>query len=1014
MIPANIARLNSNGGTDATFIPYLNNNVQTTGLLNDGSVVIGGLFTEVNGSTRNRLCVLNNEGSPITGNLDVGSNVNAVATQSNGAVLFGGLFDDVGIEPRFKIARLSPALSLDPSFISDRPSNVLTLSQVEDGKLWAGMIESATRILNNEAQSNITVQSDSQVLWEVSGSYPQAFAAKLYSKEVGDPDWTFEANGTPVQGGWLFTGLTLGEEGELKIESFIQGGASQSFQTDLGTYLFKPLMQVLDANNQPLASGAPVNYGSVQNGSTISRTFTILNNGLADLTIDLPTVLSGTNADQYSIDQQPDETVPPGQQTTFILSFKPTTVAENKVATFTLDSDDSSTPTFTLSLTGTSLAGPGSRDNTFQPVANGTIYSASINEIGSILVGGLFTSLNSVTRNRSGKLLSTGSNDPLFSGSGIGSNQGVYCTACDIDGNNYIGGYFTSYNGSTKRRLVKITPTGAVDTSFNPNINNTVYSICIQADGKILVAGVFDTINGTTTGGLARLNTNGTLDVTFSNPISSTFSHKSVLQLPSGRIVSAYSGSIVAMLPSGVVDTTFGSSGYVTGNGSVESLIVDYLNRIYVGGTFTTFAATTRNGLARLNANGTLDGTFANASYGIVSTCIPQTDGKVIVGGAGGSISRRNEDGTNDTSFADTLSGGIVSGIVLQRDGKPIVVGQFTIDSISNVRIARLQNDTLPGNAAEPNVTESLSVQANGDIQWLRGGVSPEANIVTFAVSQDNGATWTSLGSASRITGGWILSGANVPASGKMRGYARCRGGRYNGSSSLIQTTVDFSGVNAPDITVQQPANNFLNPTGSTVQFTGVSVGQFSTLNFLITNPGSLAISSLFANVTSTDFSIISSPPVSIPPGGQANLQVRFSPTSIGVRNANLLITSNVPGVKSQFTIVLQGNGIAIPVATTQTPQSVTATTALMRAMVTARDDSAAVSFRYRQGSAGSWINVTSLPASVSGFTATSVTGSLTGLTASTTYQYQVVVTNTLRPPSNPVYGATITFTTPA
>lgn len=1013
MIPANIAKLNANGSTDESFLPYVNGGVFTTSVTHDGSVFVGGNFTEAEGDPAINATVLDQSGKPIIGNLNINSNVLSSAAQSNGSILFGGVFTSVSGQSRSRLARLNSSFILDPSFISNRSSNTFAISLLDSGKIWVGGLSGPiSRLSNNAALSNITIQSSNQIFWEVSGSFPEGSHVSLYSKESGDPDWTFQSYGIPVVGGWQFTGITLGSEGDLLIEVSNQSSSSTSFQTEPGSYLFEPVMQVQGQDGQIFASGSTIDYGDNQNGSSIARTFTIINNGLEDLEITLPTVLSGANANQYEITQQPADVVSPGGQSTFVLSFKPTSVANNKVAVFTITSNDSVSPSFTLNLTGNSLAGPGSRDLTFQPVANATIYSASLNEIGSIVVGGLFTSLNSVTRNRTGKLLTTGAIDSGFTGSGVGANQGIYCTACDLDGATYFGGYFTAYNGSTRRRLVRVSPSGVVDTSFNPNINSTVYSICIQADGKILIAGVFDTINGVTTGGLARLNTNGTLDASFTNPIASNFNHRVALQLPSGRILSAYGFNVVAMTSSGVVDTTFGTSGYVSGNESIESLIIDYANRIYVGGNFTTFSGITRGALVRLNENGSVDNSFANTSYGFVQTCIPQTDGKIIVGGQGGTLSRRNEDGTNDSSFADTVNGGIVSGIILQRDGKPIIVGQFTIDSTANVRIARLRNDTLSGNINDPNIVDVLSVQPNGNIQWQRGGVSPEANVVTFESSQDNGSTWQSLGSATRITGGWALNSSSVPASGKLRGSAKIRGGRYNGSSSIIQTVVDFSGVSVPDLTIQQPVSNFLNPTGSTVSFPGRQTGQFSELNFLLTNTGNAPVSGLIATVTSADFSISSNPPNSIPAGGQATITVRFSPSAIGVRGGSLLVVSNVPGIRSQYTISLQGNGITTPLATTQVPNAVTNTTALLRGMVTARDDSATASFRYRVGSAGAWTIVSANPSSVSGFTSTQVTYGATGLIPATTYQYQVIISNTIRPVSNPVYGSTITFTT--
>ena len=55
----------------------------------------------------------------------------------------------------------------------------------------------------------------------------------------------------------------------------------------------------------------------------------------------------------------------------------------------------------------------------------------------------------------------------------------------------YVGGTFTSVNGIARRGLVKLNAsTGAVDTAFNANLNNTVREAAI-VNGRLIISGIF-------------------------------------------------------------------------------------------------------------------------------------------------------------------------------------------------------------------------------------------------------------------------------------------------------------------------------------------------------------------------------------------------------------------------------------------------------------------------------------------------------------------------------------------
>jgi hypothetical protein len=73
----------------------------------------------------------------------------------------------------------------------------------------------------------------------------------------------------------------------------------------------------------------------------------------------------------------------------------------------------------------------------------------------------------------------------------------------------YIGGYFTTVNGSTPRNgLAALDTTTSVATIFDPNVNNSVRSLALSSDGQLLyLAGGFTSVNGTTRRRLAAVST---------------------------------------------------------------------------------------------------------------------------------------------------------------------------------------------------------------------------------------------------------------------------------------------------------------------------------------------------------------------------------------------------------------------------------------------------------------------------------------------------------------------------
>src|SRR3954469_26058547 len=73
-------------------------------------------------------------------------------------------------------------------------------------------------------------------------------------------------------------------------------------------------------------------------------------------------------------------------------------------------------------------------------------------------------------------------------------------------------------------------------------------------------------------------------------------------------------------------------------NGSIRAVAVQSDGKILIGGDFTSLApnggaSVTRNHIARLNPDGTLDSAFNPNANGTVRTIVLQADGKILVAG---------------------------------------------------------------------------------------------------------------------------------------------------------------------------------------------------------------------------------------------------------------------------------------------------------------------------------------------------------------------------------------------
>ncbi len=275
-------------------------------------------------------------------------------------------------------------------------------------------------------------------------------------------------------------------------------------------------------------------------------------------------------------------------------------------------------------------------------------------------------------------------------------------------------GTFKKYNTTNSYNIVRLNSDGTLDTGFavGSGFNYYVYAdpktprkIKIQSDNKILIAGNFWSYNGVTKKYMIRLNTDGSIDNTFTFDDSYYDNEVKDFDLqPDGKIVAMYSTKVARFNTDGSLDSSFSTiegSGSTEMSGRLYCIAVRNDGKIYLGGRFVI--SLNRQYVARLNADGTLDSTFMPKKffnqtwenqdrYGIFSFLI-QPDGKVLAGGCfkkygtdqAAGILRLNDDATIDTSFQGKVTGmingysdqDVISHLSYYNDGSILASGNI-------------------------------------------------------------------------------------------------------------------------------------------------------------------------------------------------------------------------------------------------------------------------------------------------------------------------------------------------
>lgn len=360
---------------------------------------------------------------------------------------------------------------------------------------------------------------------------------------------------------------------------------------------------------------------------------------------------------------------------------------------------------------------PGSLDLSFLSCPNegvdGLVRTSVIQPDGKIIIGGDFTSVNGIARNRIARLNADGTLDNTFD-PGLGADFEIWSAVLQPDGRILIGGRFFMYNGIDIRGVARLNSDGSLDTFFNPGTgtnNGGVLTLVLQQDGRIIIGGLFTSVNGMPRNYIARLNPDGSLDASFNTGTGANETVRTIAVQEDGKIIiggllTSYNerflgGRGIARLnEDGSLDPSFKP---VLGTGGiVASSVIQPDGKIIIMGEIYLSNLDARYGIARLNPDGIVDSSFSLLleESGPVNFSVLQDDGKIIIGGDFGfhqnttvsNIARLNANGNLDNSFTPrTGTIGPISTISIQPDGNIVIGGGFTsYDGFTRNRVARI------------------------------------------------------------------------------------------------------------------------------------------------------------------------------------------------------------------------------------------------------------------------------------------------------------------------------------
>lgn len=625
-------------------------------------------------------------------------------------------------------------------------------------------------------------------------------------------------------------------------------------------------------------AGATGTFGSVATGTSVTQTFTVTNTGSATLTItQLAASGTGFSVSGFTL----PITVNPGQGTSFIAKFAPTTAGA-------VAGSISMTANTNPSVSTIALSGTGAGSNTTISV------SPTSFDFGNIPVGTTATRAVTITNTGSTALsvsnataTGTGFSMSGFSPVSLTANQSTTIMAIFSPGTiGPVGGTMTITNGSaTPSVVVTMLGTGIAQSQAQPTIsvNPTSYDFANIAMGSSSSHTFTISNNGSAALSISNITASGpgfsvqgisfpiSVAANKSTTISATFAPTAVGPVGGTLTIANNSPS-----PSMVVTLNGTGTGQAQPTIAVSPTSFDFANVAVGVASSHSFTISNTSSTALSISNIVAAGAEFSISGFALPVSVPANQSTTIsakflptaAGPVGGSITITNNSAT--PSVVITLNG---TGVAA---GQPVIAVNPTSVSFGNVTVGA------------PN-SQAILIQNNGT--------------ASLTISQ------------ATVSGtGFSISGLTTPATIATGGsttfnvaFSPTTGGAVSGSVSLVSNAagsplaIPLSGTGvAPTLT--------LGASTSSIAFGNVTVGGNSSQSVTLTNSGNSTVTIGTVGTTGAGFSASGVGAGQMIGAGQtATLSVAFAPASAATVSGTVTVTSNA--TNSPINISLSGTG---------------------------------------------------------------------------------------------------------